>query len=282
MEKIIIDWALSHDSPTDWDIWNLWVPIPTPKWKYISKFNQSKDSKITSSACTMVWAVREYCYMNWIEFSISLMEDVVKYAEKNMLYKIWQWWNSSFWMEAARKYFWKWNYARVWYDEPDLALIYKNKCALWITYRWNRAWNVDSSDWELSWDRYENTTYWHRTTSVLYDKICIDDSYNWTEWNIYSIPYIIRLVNWINIYPTFYLWIPQVNKEDEVKELQRIISWYDTIINSMLSQYKVYRDIDVKNNTMIYSQIRKDLLAEVWKKRREREVYVELLKRTQK
>lgn len=280
-ELIRLDWAKSHDQLYDWDIGNLWIAIPKPKGKSIPKFNQKSDSTITYNSCTIVWATREYCYMNWIEFSKKLMEDVVRYASKNMWYVIGSGWNSWMGMMAVKNYFGEWNFARVSYDDPNLYLYYKNQCTLWITYRGNRAWNIDSDDGELSGDRYDNTTYWHRTTTIFKDKFYIDDSFNGSLANIYSIPYLIRLVNNINIYPTFYLWIPPVNKEDEVKELQRIISGYDIIINWMMEQYRTYRNIDIENNNNFYLKTRQELLSEVWFKRREREYYIELLRKTQ-
>jgi len=281
MEKLIVDWAKSHDLETDWDIGALWLDenqIKEISWRKLAKFNQWKYTE-TTHACTMVWAVREYCYQNDIEFSVWLMLDVVKYAEKERWYVIGSGWNSSIGMSAVRKFFWdENNFVKIQYNDPIIAKIYSNNNVLGITYKGNYDWNKDSDDWELVGKRFEPTTYWHRTSTqfdIDQKKIFINDSYDWSKGNVYHIQHLLELVNWVNIYPTFYYWIPKVKKEDEVKEIFTIIQWYDKIIKEMMEQYRILR-VEKQN------QERKSLLRQVGEIRRKREVYIELLRNTQK
>jgi hypothetical protein len=281
--KLIIDWALSHDTPYDWDIWNLGLTekdIPDiSDWRIFPKFNQWVDSKITSHACTLVWWTRDYCYQYNIPFDKSLMESVVNYAVANHNYVIGKWYRSWPAMEVVRKFFGKWNHVRLTQDDPLFYKVLERKNALWLTYRWNYAWNVDSSDWELSYWKYDPTTYWHRTSLLKYG---IDDSYDWTKWNIYTVPYLSRLINGINIYPTFYLWIPEVKNELEVKDLQRRISIFDIAISRNMDTYREMRDSDIKAMSNNLAKDRTELLAFVWDLRRRKQFLVDQLKATQK
>jgi hypothetical protein len=279
--KIVVNWALSHDTNTDWDIGYIWITeqdIKPISWRKLGKFNQWNHQE-SVYVCTLVWATREYCYQNNIEFSDSLMLDVINYAVKNYWYKIWDWWASFRGMDAVRKYFGNIaNYVKISYNDSLIANIYSKWNVLWITYRGNNERNIDSDDWELSWNRYEPTTYWHRTTTeynLEKKQILVNDSYDWSKWNIYSIPHIIELVNTVNVYPTFYYWIHKVRNETEVKDLYSIIQWYDWIIETMMIQYRLLK----KENE---DDRRKKLLKFVWEIRKEKEKYIELLKNTQR
>jgi len=149
---------------------------------------------------------------------------------------------------------------------------------LGITYRGNYEWNVDSDDWELIGKLFEPTTYWHRT-STQYDidkkKIFVNDSYDGSKWNVYHIVHLLELVNWKNIYPTFYYWIPKVKNETEVKEIYWVIQWYDIIINGMMNQYRLLRKEK-------QSSERNRLLKQVWEIRKEKQKYIDILQNTQK
>jgi len=281
MEKIIVNGAKSHDKQTDWDIGFLWFDhslIKEIEWRKLAKFNQWSYTE-TTHACTMVWATREYCYQNDIEFSIWLMLDIVKYAEKNLGYTIGEWWNSSLGMNAIRKFFGNENnYVKIMYNDPIIAEIYSNNNVLWITYKGNREWNLDSSDGELTGTKFEPTTYWHRT-STQFDidkkKVYINDSYDGSKWNVYSVPNLLELVNDVNVYPTFYYWIPKVKNEPEVKDLYKIIQWYDLTIKEMMDLYRT-----LKSEKQLKD--RKDLLKLVGEQRRKKQKYINMLHDTQK
>lgn len=279
-EKHIVDWALWHDIETDWDIGYLWITeddIIDITDRKLGKFNQSNYDE-TRYACTLVWATREYCYQEWIDFSDSLMLEVVKYASENCNYKIWSGWQSALGMNAVRKYFWEEkNFVKISYNDSIIPKIYARKNVLGITYKGNHERNIDSDDWELSGNKYEPTTYWHRT-STEYDldnkHILVNDSYNKTKGNIYSIPHLIELVNWVNVYPTFYYWIPKVKNEPEVKDLYWVIQWRDKIIEESMNQYRKLKEEKMED--------RRDLIHYVWEIRRMREKNLLELKKTQK
>lgn len=279
MERL--NWAISNDLETDWDIGYLGITdeqIKEITGRKLPKFNQWNYSE-SINACTIVWATREYCYQNYIEFSVWLMLDIIKYAEKENWYIIGNSWNSSLGMNAVRKFFGnECNYVKVTYNDPIIAQIYSKNNVLGITYKGNKDWNVDSDDWELIGKRFEPTSYWHRT-STQYDidkkKIYINDSYDWTKGNIYQVKYLFDLVNGVNIYPTFYYWIPKVKNETEVKEIYQVIQWYDDIIKEMMDQYRLLKKEGQDRE-------RKKLLKNVADIRRQKQKYIDILRNTQK
>ena len=216
--KIILDWAVGHDDENDRLAWELWITkemIPDLRvyqWKELPEFNQGHRTE-TRLACTIVNAYREYCYQTNHDFSEKELLDIVEFART--LWYSWWGWVSHWWMEAVRKYFNNWIcFIKVENNNPLLWEIYLKRNALWITYKWNDKWNVDSDDWVLDNTTFWTTTYWHRTSTIFYDKaIVVHDSYVGTIGNVYELPAknISSLVrNWY-IYPTFYLWMPLKN-----------------------------------------------------------------------
>lgn len=221
-EKFVFNWVRGHDTPYDWNIWDLWLAnIPfIPAWRKLSKYNQGKNIK-TQFACTIVNAYREFCYQMDHVFTEEELLKIIDFSY--WLWFDWYWRQSSSWMNAVRKYFKEeYSFVKIMYNDPLLWEIYKNNNALGFTYKGNSQWNLDSDDWVLDWVDFWTPTYWHRTSTIVYNKpIVCDDSYDWSKWNIYELPRLIELVKKWYVYPTFYLWIPKVKNTDRINELYK-------------------------------------------------------------
>ena len=243
MDKNIPWWATSHDNNNDWTatwlgITKEMIPDLSGRNDFMPKFNQA-DLEQTKDACTIVNAYRSYCYQTQHEFTVDELLKIITYAYT--LWFKWNWWSSSEGMMCVKKYFWNTvSFVTVSYNDPLIGEIYKKRNALGITYKGNKERDLDSSDGVLDEVSFWVTTYGHRTSTIFYwwVNIVVDDSFNWTKWNIYQMPNLVKLITSGYIYPTMYLWIPLKNT-DRISELNKFKVNCETTI-SLLNDKLLY------------------------------------------
>lgn len=191
--------------------------------------------KETKSACTIINAYKDACYLYDISSNDQEMLEVVDYATKNYWYVIWRWWFADIAMKTVER---RWEtkrsdkplfYSCLWFDDPMLIEVLKRGYMVWCTYKGNTKYNQDyQSDCVLNGASFWVPTYWHRTSLLLeWNKIICVDSASGNVYNEYEIKDFTGLVKNKVMWEAFYVFTKEVKAD--VKEMGRLTKFRNNL-----------------------------------------------------
>jgi len=264
MTEEIFNWATDSYDPANFVAWD--VGVTEKNFPVISRevqpFLQNKYRE-TVAACTIVWGARQWFHTMGLTFTDQKIIDIVNWISANEWYVIGQWRNTWTAMSALAKYFAKFYpqypcyYVTMTLNSPLFPIILSRGYSIWFTYQGDKLRDQDRADWLLEWKKFK-CDYWHRTCIInkSWSKyITVDDSFAIKQ---YGIEYFTDLVvgqGWVNIYPTFYVWVASPNavaKTEQLKKFYKWKIWLESMIQETTSMILDTTDQDFKAKTIAY------------------------------
>jgi len=278
MEKIL-DWVLEWENPMDWQYSAVGITVDDLEnlnGRKVGQLNQWKYAK-SKSACTIVNAYKELCYLWDKECTETEMLEVIDYCIKEGKYKVWFGRYIHFAMKhVANRRNTKYpdklsSYFLVKRDDEDFQKILDKWQMLGCTYRGNNAYNKDfRKDCILNGSQFGSPTYWHRTSIRKKDwKINVEDSYAGNVYNTYELQKFQELIQNSVYAANFYLYTKQVTNLEEISRLNKMKVNCESMMtaamaNKILSNDPIYQsecqEIRHKANDKLES-IKQRLLA---------------------
>lgn len=249
------DWVIKGNWLDIFEFWDLWVnadDLPIIPYHDYPQLNQYSYTQ-TKSACTIVWAFIDACYLYDIKPSQADMLECVTYAHDKCNYQYWRWWFADLGMRAVEKFFEekykkKIYYSTMTWDDPNFWKVLKKWYMLGFTYDGNYQYNKDyQSDSILDWNKFWARTYWHRTSIIYRDnKIWVVDSSAGNTYNVYEIKDFTGLISNGVYDATFFLFTKEANILD-TKEMSRLVKMRN---NNKVINYNCNKQIVQTNDEM--------------------------------
>jgi hypothetical protein len=259
-----LDWVIKGNWLNIFEFGDLGLKVddlPILPYHDYPQLNQYKYAK-TKSACTIVWALIDACYLYEIKPTDQDMLECVEFANKECGYQFWKWWFADLGMRAVekrfeQKYWKKLYYSTMRWDNPDFWKLLKKWYMLWFTYDGNYAYNKDyQSDSILDGIKFWKREYWHRTSLIYKDKkIYVVDSSAGNKYNVYEVKDLIWLIqNWVYD-ETFFIYTKEVDlpKQTDTKELSRLVQMRN---NCKTINYNCNKQITLTNDTLYQNDLR--------------------------
>lgn len=242
MEKIFkhIDGLIKGNGLDIFEFGDLGVDVellPQIPYHDYPQLNQYAYTK-TKSACTIVWAFIDACYLYEIKPSQADMLECVEYANRECNYQFGRWWFADLGMRAVEKFFEqkygkKLYYSTITWDNPSFWKLLKKWYMLGFTYDGNYAYNKDyQSDCVLDWVKFGSREYGHRTSLIYKDKkLWVVDSTAGRKYNVYEIKDFNGLIQNEVYDATFFVY----TKEEDIptpidtKEMSRLVKMKNLI-----------------------------------------------------
>lgn len=259
-----LDWVIKGNWLDIFEFGDLGLKVddlPILPYHDYPQLNQYKYAK-TKSACTIVWALIDACYLYEIKPTDQDMLECVEFAHTECNYQYWRWWFADLGMRAVEKFFEKKYNKKLYYstmrwDNPDFWKLLKKWYMLGFTYDGNYAYNKDyQSDSILDGSKFWKREYWHRTSLIYKDKkIYVVDSSAGNKYNVYEVKDLIWLIqNWVYD-ETFFIYTKEVDlpKQIDTKELSRLVQMRN---NCKTINYNCNKQITLTNDTLYQNDLR--------------------------
>ena len=254
----VIDWNGLDTIFEFGDLWLIVEDLPDLPKHALPEINQYVYDK-TKSACTIVNAYKEACYLYEMEATQSEMLECVVFAHDIMNYTYGKWWFADMGMKAVEKFREKkypdkpLYYSTIRRDDVEFPTLLKKWYMIGFTYKGNSKYNADyQPDCILNWDSFWVSTYWHRTSFIFRDwKLIVCDSSSGHKYNEYEIPTFTKLIA-NHVYDwAFYVFTKEMKYDKN--ELARLTSMRTILLSRVDEAIKL---IDKSNN-----QARKDQMT---------------------
>lgn len=289
MSKVfkLIDWCLKGNWLDVFEFWDLGLnPDDLPQLPYhdYPQLNQYSYTQ-TKSACTIVWAFIDACYLYEIKPSQADMMECVTYAHDNCRYQYGKWWFADEWMRAVEKFFeFKYNkklfYSTITWDDPAFWKLLKKWYMVGFTFDGNYALCKDyQSDNILDGNKFWARTFGHRTSLIYKDnKIWVVDSSAGNSYNVYEVKDFTGLIQNGVYDPTFFVYTKEseLPKPIDTKEMSRLVRMrnnikvinYNCNVQLPLSTDELYKNdlnqmiqVNIQKLTQVDEMIKKN---EMW------------------